>query len=189
MANPVRIRMLAEALFCDPLQRVYALLDGASIPELLAQIHGDDPEFCCLYRGELPQDVEETAPYLVKLEREHPFTTWVLQEGWGRHWGIFARSRSDFRTMRKHFRTFLMVYRHDGKPLYFRYYDPRVLRAFLPIAKADQIKTLFGPVECYLMEDKDPGNLLRFRSEEGVIVREEVKLPMDTPEVAFVERR
>ena len=44
----------------------------------------------CLYRGELQPDMAEVAPYLVKLDRDAPFTDWVLDRGWGNHWGVFA---------------------------------------------------------------------------------------------------
>src|SRR5690242_19385970 len=74
----------------------YAVLDGASIPELLEHLYGEvRPEFVSLYRGELTPDMAEVAPYLVQLKPGHPFTDWLLTEGWGKHWGIFALSSAD----------------------------------------------------------------------------------------------
>ena len=58
---------------------------------------------------------------------------------------------------------------HDptGKPLLFRYYDPRVLRVYLPTCNAEELKTLFGPVQAYIMEDESGAAMLRFRLKNG----------------------
>jgi hypothetical protein len=64
--------------------------------------------------------------------------------------------------MRGHFRSLLTVYDDSGRPLLFRYYDPRVLRLFLPTCNAEELKKMFGPVENYFVEDEDASKLLRF---------------------------
>ena len=64
-----------------------------------------------------------------------------------------------------------MVYDEDGKPLYFRYYDPRVLRAFLPTCNADDLKVLFGPVDDYLLESEDGADVLRFAVADGKLIQ------------------
>src|SRR5881628_2711642 len=132
MINQIGRDSLTTALFGDPSRKTYAVIDGASCPTLLTRLVAHGAEHVYLFRGELDADVQQTAPYLVLLSRGAAFTDWLLSDGWGNHWGIFALSDADFMPMRKHFRTFLMVKRYDGESLYFRYYDPRVLRAFLP---------------------------------------------------------
>jgi hypothetical protein len=155
---------------------VYSILDGASVPDLLDQLYGLQPEFECLYRGELKPDLAEVAPYLVHLRRETEFTRWLLEKGWGNHWGILALSQADLRTMRRHFRTFMMVHDPDGKPLYFRYYDPRVLRIYLPTCNAEELGIVFGPVQCYLLENDTPGQVLRLKAVAGVLKQEALLL-------------
>jgi hypothetical protein len=49
----------------------------------------------------------------------------------------------------------------------FRYYDPRVLRAYLPTCSIGELRTVFGPIECFWMEDKSPGTALEFRLDQG----------------------
>ena len=61
---------------------------------------------------------------------------------------------ADLRTMRNHFRKLLTVYDPNGKPLLFRYYDPRVLRVYLPTCNAEELATIFGPINSYLLEDE-----------------------------------
>jgi len=163
---------VARHLFHEEGQNVYAVLDGASVPDLLEHLCRCQPEYECLYRGDLKPDLAHVAPYLVRLEPESETTGWVLEQGWGHHWGIFATSPADLRAMRRHFRTFLIVHDSDGKPLYFRYYDPRVLRVYLPTCNAEELATVFGPVACYLLEDAEPSAALRFRASDGAL-REE----------------
>lgn len=144
---------LTERLFGAPEFNVFAVLDGASVPDLLDVFDEFQPDHVCLYRGELDPSLAECAPYLVRLQFDHPFTTWLLQEGWGKHWGIFATSQADMPAVRKHFRTFLVVKDPDGNQLYFRYYDPRVLRLYLPTCNLLERSVVFGPLQMIIVED------------------------------------
>jgi hypothetical protein len=155
------IEELRPHLFPQDGTTTYIVLDGASVPGLLDALDQHQPEYVCLYAGELEPDVEECAPYLVQLIRDSEFTLWILQEGWGEHWGIFAHSKAGIKAMRKHCRSLLLVKDPEGKPLYFRYYDPRVLVSFMPICTAEQRPEVFGPVVAYLCEG-DRNELLAF---------------------------
>ena len=136
--------------------QTYAVLDGASVPDLLDRLYGDEPpEFVCLYRGELEPDLAEVAPYLVHLKPKSPFTEWLLGNCWGNHWGIFAMSTEDIDVIRRHFRNFLFVQTPKGESVYFRYYDPRVLTVYLPTANADELDTVFGPILTYVCESRE----------------------------------
>jgi hypothetical protein len=154
---------LRRQLFSDSAVYVYAVLDGASVPDLLPKLYEAMPEFECLYRGELEPDMAEVAPYLVCLEPDTYFADWVMDNGWGSHWGIYAAAYAGFRDMRKHFRKFLTVYDPEGRPMLFRYYDPRVIRSYLPTCSDEELLTVFGPVSCYMLEGEDANTLLRFR--------------------------
>jgi hypothetical protein len=163
---------VSSFLFEQEEGNVYAILDGASVPGLLEKLRAQPPpEYECLYRGEPTPDIAEVAPYLVRLKADTPFTEWVLREGWGKHWGVFAVTTADLLAARLHFRRFLRVYDPDGKPLYFRYYDPRVLRVYLPTCNASELSAFFGPVAAFVLEDEQPGTALRFRNEGGKLAR------------------
>jgi hypothetical protein len=176
MSAKAPLEALYEHLSEVPDTTIYAVLDGASAPHLPQTLAQLDVESVCLFRGELDPEVAQVAPYMAVLQPETPFAEWVLQEGWGQHWGIFAISSADFRTMRKHFRTFLMVYDPNLKPLYFRYYDPRVLRVYLPTCNAQELRTVFGPIRRYIVEDEDPQVLLKYQSDGENLSREPVLL-------------
>jgi len=155
---------------------VYGVLDGASVPNLLDRLYENEPEHVCLYRGELKPDLAETAPYLVRLSLDTPFTEWVLSQGWGNHWGIFASAPVELEDLRKHFRKFLMVKNPEGKQVYFRYYDPRVLRVYLPTCNGEESKLIFGPVSRFFCENETPETLLSFHPDQKSAKKETVKL-------------
>lgn len=55
-----------------------------------------------------------------------------------------------------------MVYDAKGTPSYFRYYDPRVLRVYLPACNESELQTVFGPVEGYYVEGKAENQMIEF---------------------------
>jgi hypothetical protein len=167
---------VAEKVFYEEGAATYAVLDGASVDGLLDKIFELEPEHVCLLRGDLAPDMAEVAPYLVKLEPGSEFAQWVFDEGWGKHWGVFASAYAELRDVRSHFRSLLTVYDQQGKPLQFRYYDPRVLRLYLPTCNAEELSAMFGPITTYLLEDEDATTMLRFEVGSGMLKRKKLSL-------------
>lgn len=169
MAGALTADKLFEGFLGEDGAVICALLDGASVPSLLDRFDADRSlEVACLLRGELEPDMAEVAPYLVRLDPAAEFTDWVIGTGWGQHWGSFVASRQGFRKLRDHLRALTLIYRRDGTPLYFRYYDPRVLRVFLPTCSPAQLKQMFGPVDAFLAESEagDAVTIYRLNGEE-----------------------
>lgn len=162
---------LGDHLFADREARIYAILDGASVPNLPKVLWKMKPERVCLVKGELTPEEAAVAPYLVALPPDSAFTSWVLGTGWGRHWGIFAIATpgTDLRAARDHFRRFLEVRLPDGSVANFRWYDPRVLAVYLPTCNETELDFVFGPIECFVAEDADPGTALDFRRGDGEV--------------------
>jgi Domain of unknown function (DUF4123) len=143
---------------------LFAVLDAARDPlSILGLLRAAGEEYQSLYEGTQAQLLEAFAPYLVRLTENSKLLESLVAHGWGKNWGIFAVSGADFQAVRRHFRTFLMVNGPDGKRLYFRYYDPRTLRVYLPTCDAVETKFIFGPLAAYLCEDEAPNTLLVFR--------------------------
>ena len=171
MAPNEKLARVREQIFSAPEGlKIYAILDGASAGHLPQAIHRHGVESVCLLRGALDPGLAQAAPYLVRLDADSPFSDWILTEGWGRNWGIFVLSKADFRTLRQHFRSLLTVYDPDKVPLFFRYYDPRVMRVYLPTCNADELETVFGPVDRYVMEAENGQSPLRFELNDGGLV-------------------
>lgn len=157
----------------------YAILDGAQVPELPQRLFTSGLDYVCLYRGEIPDDLAQVAPYLVALKRDDRFTAWILEQGWGFNWGIYARADSqiDMKEIRKHFRTLLKVEYPDGKSRYFRFYDPRVLGDVLPLCNSEELSKLFGPILSYVAEGSSKEEpALQFSVNNGLLYRAELRL-------------
>ena len=155
---------------------IYAILDAARDEQIYPAILDSDNEYICLYRGDQAIDLADVAPYLVKLVRGDAFTNWLLTHGWGKSWGIFLASDAPFNELRQHFRTFLMIYDDKGKPLYFRYYDPRVLRVYLPTCNESELEKVFGDVSHFIIEDDGGNAMIRYARLMGQLTENRVRL-------------
>ena len=165
MANPLKPQLL-DLLWTRGLparMNVFAIVDGARDDRIYGAVDGCRLDKRCLYSGTLPWQLMMSAPYLVQLDRENRFTAFLLDNGWGNSWGIFLRSETRIEELRRHFRGFLRVRDEAGRRLIFRYYDPRVLRPYLPTCWPKELETVFGPVDCYLAEGEDAHQIVEFR--------------------------
>jgi hypothetical protein len=134
-------------------------------------------EQSCLYSGSLPPALEMAAPYLLELDNESQETRRLIELSWGNSWGVFLKSGTSLTKLRRHLREFLIVRDPRGRRMAFRYYDPRVLRAYLPTCVSEELRTIFGPIECFWTEDqKDPDRMLEFRFDNGKLARKTLSL-------------
>lgn len=158
--------LLAERpVFDDRLQHVawflrqhpydlFAIIDAARDEEVLAFLQGATEEFVSLYEGWQGESLADVAPYLVRVPREGTFLEELLQRGWSKSWGVFVTSEVPFKALRQHLRYFLRVQDEDGNRMLFRFYDPRVLRAYLPTCTPYETQTFFGPIEAFVFEGR-----------------------------------
>ena len=133
---------------------IYAIVDAARQEKIYPTLFRSGNDHICLYQGAKAQELAYVAPYLVALGRDDSFTQWLIGNGWGDSRAIFAASSASLRDLRQHFRKFLTVFDEEGKSLLFRYYDPRVLRVYLPTCNASELKLIFGPVDRYALESE-----------------------------------
>ena len=145
-----------------PGHSVWAILDSARDERIFPALKFSRLEFISLYSGKLPDALQRAAPYLIELAPSYKFTRPLLEMGWGNSWGIFLRIK-DARNLRHHLRGFLRVQDESGRTLVFRYYDPRVLRAYLPTCTKDELATVFGPISSFLMEGDRGESLVEFQ--------------------------
>ena len=158
-------------------QGTYTILDAARDDKIYPELVNSDIESLCLYLGEKAVELATVAPYLLELKREDPFTQWVLNNGLGKSWGIFLQSSAPFKELHRHFRKFLMVHDEEGTPFYFRYYDPRVLRVYLPTCNESELQTVFGPVSHFFIEGKEENQVIEFScTEEFQLIQNAINL-------------
>lgn len=173
-------------------QQVYLLVDGARDPELAALIRFGKLEYSCLFTGRLTPRLQAAAPYLVHLSAGSPLSRELLARTWGNSGGILTLGRADvtLEQQRRHFKKFLRVQDEDGRVLQFRFYDPRVLRIYLPTCTADELQRFFGPVSRIVMESADGAAPLDYAVVRGVLAPgrelaadEGDAVPVDIPQI------
>lgn len=144
--------------------QLFAVVDGARDPRVSAMIRSTGLEHTCLFAGRLAPELEAAAPHLVHLSPHLALTRQLFDVGLADHWGVLARVAPDVGLDRlaRHFRTLLRVRDEAGRFLMFRFYDPRVLRVYLPTCTDDEARRVFGPVDDYVCGSGERDALLRF---------------------------
>ncbi|MFP2907950.1 DUF4123 domain-containing protein [Pyxidicoccus sp. 3LFB2] len=143
---------------------LFAVLDAAREKRVLKLLQEAGEVYASLYEGPEGVELAEVAPYLVRLPGDSELLGTLVREGWGKSWGVFLTSPLPFKETRRHLRKFLKVLDgSSGEQLYFRFYDPRVLRAFLPTCTPAERTEFTGPLGGFLLEGRK-GELLRFKA-------------------------
>lgn len=151
-------RLIRATVERDAREGLFALVDAARDPGIYDALLAPGVEVRCLYTEALPEPLARAAPYIVDLDRSEHFTE-RFRQAWGRSWGVLVRSSADLDTLRRHFKSLNVVRGPDGQRLLFRYYDPRVLRVYLPTCTRDELAQVFGPVRALVTEGEDRGAL------------------------------
>ena len=146
----------------DKTLRVFSLQDAAADPRIHPNLVISLTDHDCLYQGRIPPVLAQAAPYLVRLPAVATYTRWFLEEFWGNHWGILLHANATQSILRAHFQRLLLVNDEAGGKFAFRFYDPRVLRVYLPTCTPDELKQFFGPVARFFCESEDGRELLAF---------------------------
>lgn len=148
-------RQLEDHLFDGSGAFAYAVLDGARHLETLGMLEDSDVPFMCLHGGRLDPEVAITAPYIVELHEEDDLFDELFDDGWGDSRGIFLLSDMRLRQVRRHLRALTYAEMPDGEIVFFRFYDPRAMRVFMPAATPEQRAAMFGDtVETYFLENE-----------------------------------
>jgi hypothetical protein len=153
-------RVLAELPQDAPFHLV---LDGARDSRIRGFVYDTRAPRWCLYRGRLTPELEDAAPWLLSLTRDHPATELFFKRFWGQSCGILLSTAMPGNLLRRHLRRFLLARTRDGRTLLFRYYDPRVLRVYLPTLTAGEAAQFFGSVSTFIAEAEEPRAFHVFR--------------------------
>ena len=151
-----------QDLLAKDFQPLYALLDASREPSVLKVILESKEEYQSLYEGPQGAQLAHFAPYLIRVPQKSALLDTLVQQAWSKSWGVFVTSDTPLKDLRTHFRHFLTVKLPDGTQVYFRYYDPRVLRLFLPTCLPEETTQFFGPVKQFLVEAEDAMLALHF---------------------------
>ncbi len=160
---------LAAAAFnraIAPRAPLYALLDAARESSGVDQAQQAMLKCESLFAGDMGQMLKDVAPHLIEFPHRSAFRAWWFEQ-WGKSVGVLLEAPVGLSEVRRHLRT-LTVVRDAAKSRYFfRFYDPRVLRTFLPVATADELRQFFGPITAFYCEEEGGSELLAFTLAAG----------------------
>lgn len=125
---------------------VWALIDGVNckeLPNLTRNGIGVG-----LYKPSSKAD-PTYAPWLLRLEPNSPRIQDLAMLPPDTHWGCLFSSQQALEALRTHFRRFTMMWidGRSGAPVYFRFYDPRVLMDCFHALTPEHLAALLSPVQ------------------------------------------
>jgi len=162
----------------SPDERLYAVVDAARDP-YLAIVPRDQLKMktYTLLEGEMARFLDLVAPHLILIDLESEYLD-LWFERLGNSAGILLLTEKSPRSLRSHLRNIFTVTDEENNEFFFRYYDPRVLRVYLPTCTSREAKVFFGPIRRILVEGEGVGGLLVCEaSETGVKIDEKLVYP------------
>lgn len=140
---------------------LYAVVDAARDPDLPELIQRSGETYRCLDDALEEADLEVRAPYLVEIPPDSVFLEALIDEGWGRRWGIYLTSSQPFDAVFAHLQGQLVT-DEQGQELSTRFYDPEALGGALPRYTPEEVREFFGPVSSVMTEGREPDTLFRY---------------------------
>ncbi len=134
---------------------LFAVLDCARGHAVRNALHRCPNAYRSLYDGRSAEAFDDVAPCVVELPKGSPLLPRLVLGGFRRRWGVFIAFPGSLASLRRHLRTLLFATDAEtGDRLYFRFYDPRVLGWFLPMATPRQRALIFGPCDALWLESR-----------------------------------
>jgi hypothetical protein len=162
-------KLAAAGAPSDAGAKLFAIIDGAQAVELAFTARLMGLQVFTLFSGDMAEVLAHTGPYLVAIDRPLPFLhTWV--EALGENAGILLQTNAALDALHAHLREIFVVTDEDGQEYFFRYYDPRVMRTFLPTCTAGELEEFFGVVDRWIVEDESGKAYQVWRREKGGLV-------------------
>ncbi len=163
--------------------RLFCMIDSArnpyTIPHLvMALTRAAD----CLFSGNAKQELGDQTAWVADVTDDRATLEALLDEGYGKGMLSFAFSALDLRAFITHLKKFTKIRDAKGTEHFFRFYDPKVMRQYVPVFNETQHKAFFAGLTSAMFEDtRDPAKLIRFWSERGSLRNEIADLAARLP--------
>ncbi len=151
--------------------KLYGVLDCARAPELYEHAARLEPDAAdCLFAGKLDPVLRQVSPFVVELSPSDPLSKLWRSRGWGQAWGILLSSNASLPVVRRRLRHFTLARLPDGSgPVMFRFWDPRVLRQYMPLVEPAAVGDWFTDIDRYIAETEDGVGSIRYALKNGAL--------------------
>lgn len=170
-------------LFVSTEGGLFVVLDGGRNDNIHAFTRSANLPWMYLVDGVVDDTFKICAPRVIEFgEWAGESLLQLLDEIWSGSSGVFVRTNANLVTLRRHLSSLLTAALPNDMQVFFRYFDPRVLRAYLPTCTPDELELVFGPISEFMLEGPEqPDLLLRYRNIGGSLQVEEVALTLTPP--------
>lgn len=149
---------------------LFAVLDPARDVRFYPALKAHAPGALCLFRGPLDPQLEQVSPHVAPIAPGDALATWWRAEGRGRAWGILVAADLGLDEVHHHLRTLTRVVLPGRQAALFRFWDPRVLRTWMPTCEGTQLAKVFGPLARFHAETADGAATLTYVQDGGRLV-------------------
>jgi len=169
-------RPSAESLVVAGLEasdgEIFAVVDTARDPAIIELLRKNGELVEELYTGPRGERLTSATPHIASVRRGSRLLRRLVRHGWGKGWGMYVLSDRPFASIRDHLRGLLVIPTGAGEGLSFRFFDPSILRSFLPSLSPEQARCFFGPVASIALEAQGSRLILRFAAPAAVVTAE-----------------
>lgn len=142
----------------------YALIDANRLFGLTQVLENSGLRYRCLFKGSSAQKFADSAPYLVELLPQHPFTRRLFTQRpvesgpWADQAVSFVVSPLSLAGLQSHLRLFTQFRdRESGRTVFFRFFAPEVMRTVIPALPAPQLGKFTRGISCFICPDDGQG--------------------------------
>lgn len=128
-----------------------------------------------LFKGTKDEAIMDVSPWLFQIDDQ-------LEKNLSNEIAIalqsvlLVESKKDMQSVCAHFKSF--IYQTiNGREYFFRFWDARVLKKFLPTCDKKQIAELFGPIDHFIIEADSQEESIKFSHVNGTL--QQTKIPAD----------
>ncbi|WP_417583956.1 DUF4123 domain-containing protein [Nitrincola sp.] len=129
---------------------LWALVDGVNWPEIQSILAEHLPSHACLYSTTDP-DSQRIAPWLIRIEPDSPLLNLLQHRDPDTHAFVLFHSSLGLKQLRDHFRHFTLLWTpaNTDAPVYFRFYDPRVLLDMACALTGNKLMQFYAGIDAF----------------------------------------
>jgi hypothetical protein len=164
-------RVIAQR--ADPVERLFAVVDGAIAQDLIRQAKRSRLRNENLVAAGSSPYLDAVSPYLIEVSDDDAFAA-LWQQMQARGPGILIESRADFDEILVHIRSIFCRRDDKGRLSFFRFYEPSLLYTWLQDCTPPQLASFFGCLTSVVVALDSGARLLRLTHADGELAEEAV---------------
>jgi len=123
-----------------------------------------------LFKGTKDEVIMDVSPWLLQID-DQLSENLSKETDFSMQFTLQVEAVGDIHRVATHLRKW--IYQTiDGREYFFRFYDARVLRKYLPTCDEDQLIEFFGPVDRFIVGGDAENEVIQFWQENGVLKKQ-----------------